>query len=656
MLTHENVGVEKLNYLPEIDGLRALAVTSVLLFHAFPSIFNAGFLGVDIFFVISGYLITGKLLWSDLRKLSSFSAFYAARVRRLLPAAICVSLCTLGFGLLVLNSMDLQTLAQSILSSALFYSNYYFWSVSDYFGPAAHDLHMLHTWSLSVEEQFYLLYPVLLAIFCRSAAILYVMVGVTLLSLVLALLTAAKSPELAFYSIHTRLWQLALGGIIAMLELNKDHTQSLKLSRGWVISSVALLSLLTPFSWHLSDSLLTGASGIWLRLAVCCGASIMILGHGANVFKWLRLRPIVYVGRISYPLYLWHWPILVVAFGYTQVIALPEELVTAAALFLAIVLAILTYHLVELRAKKVPVRKVVTVALISQLIVILISALIVLKEGLPDRRIGPLTAEEFASALRWNTGLRPVCARDSLNNPEQCQKNGSKPEIIVWGDSYAMALIPAVQIAAGPRQIRQLTLNSCNPVVGYATKPGHAKGQTAAEKCLAFNDQVMQELAVKPPGTTIVLSGRFVFSSTVALATGDAKYSLQEGRNALSATLKRLNQMQFEIVVVFPPPSSGFNTGACWESTIPLGLQNRCNWMLADSTKSTFRARDTLADLPSFVTPIVLDDFICPEGMCLASYEGVPMYRDGGHLSVEGSRAIGRDFGRLRQTLNPQRL
>jgi peptidoglycan/LPS O-acetylase OafA/YrhL len=344
-----------LPYRPDIDGLRAVAVGLVVAYHAFPKFITGGFIGVDVFFVISGYLITQLVLTSLQAGTFSLSEFYRRRVRRIVPALLVVmSACGL-FGWLLLLPSELQSLGKSMSWSAPFLANLYFARNGGYFDKAAELSPLLHLWSLGVEEQFYLIWPVLLMLAVRRRVTLGLLAGVIVTSLGISIWGAWHAPRPSFYLPAPRMWELALGGILAVWQLRVPHTSASSVrsipSRLWSrahVCSLAGLSLIAASAVLLTAHL--AIPGIWSAIPTA-GAALLI---GAGPFTPVSLlllgnRPMIFVGRLSYSLYLWHWPL----FSFARIILghTPAPVMATGLILVAMVAAYATYRLVE-----VPIR------------------------------------------------------------------------------------------------------------------------------------------------------------------------------------------------------------------------------------------------------------------------------------------------------------
>jgi peptidoglycan/LPS O-acetylase OafA/YrhL len=332
-----------LRYRPDIDGLRAVAVLGVIIYHAFPKALPGGFSGVDIFFVISGYLISGILYKGHREEKFSFSDFYARRIRRLFPSLITVLLLCLGYGWLVLLPTEYEKLGKHVAAGTLFIQNIVFWKEIGYFDVAVNLKPMLHLWSLAVEEQFYIFFPPLLLLIWKKKWPLAAIMGVLLIgSFIGNVVMSYQNGASDFFLTPYRAWEFLAGSLLAWWHFDKGHEEELPLHRD-VMSWFGVILMVVGMTILTKDQPYPG----WRALLPVAGTLLVIEGGGG---AWVNRRilshpTMVYVGLISYPLYLFHWP----ALSFLHIVkgqAPPDWMITSA-LGVALLLTLATYHGIE---------------------------------------------------------------------------------------------------------------------------------------------------------------------------------------------------------------------------------------------------------------------------------------------------------------------
>ena len=381
----------KINYRPEIDGLRSLAVISVIIYHANINIeniqfLNGGFFGVDIFFVISGYLIS-LLIFKELseKKTFSFSNFYKRRIRRIIPALLFVMMCSLPIGWIILPPSSFVSLSESILSSIGFVSNIYFhFSGIEYDAWKGLFVPLLHNWSLSIEEQFYIIFPLFIIIvfnFCRKYLLIF-LIFCFVSSFLMHLILNKDYPSTTFYFLHTRIWEFMAGSILAYLEVkNRQRCANIKFNTFFPIIGLFLIL----YSLYFFDEGIHNLS--YSLLSVIIGTCLFIWFTNKNdiIKKIFSTKVLVYIGLISYSLYLWHYPL----FSFAKITglvsgSLGKKIILA---FILLTLSVASYFIIEkpFRNKNFVFRKIKFLLAIFIVILLSLNLTIIKKKGFPQR-------------------------------------------------------------------------------------------------------------------------------------------------------------------------------------------------------------------------------------------------------------------------------
>jgi len=431
------------NYRSDIDGLRALAVVSVVIFHAFAWMVPGGYAGVDVFFVISGYLITTNIL-NGLNELTfTIQGFYQRRIRRIFPALVTMLVAVYVFGWFVLLATEYRQLGKHVGSGASFISNIILWQESGYFDTSSAVKPLTHLWSLGIEEQFYIVWPLLLwAIFKLRLHILTSTAVLAVISFAFGLWSLNNDVVGAYYSPINRFWELLIGAILAAVMLKRTYgDKATKWQQAGSIVGLVLI-VFTMFS-------LDGQSQFpgWNALAPTVGAALMI-GCGPHTLTARRvfsLRAIVWVGLISFPLYLWHWPILT----FARIISstMPTAQVRVAAVVLSVVLSWATYRLIEKPLRFHPRVKTITGALVASMIVIgLIGYVTFEKDGIDSREVVQMNPDvksgEDGGSNGWVQDTCGISDDQVAALFDSClEDNRETPRFALIGDSKSQALI-----------------------------------------------------------------------------------------------------------------------------------------------------------------------------------------------------------------------
>jgi len=498
-----------MKYRPDIDGLRAIAVLPVVFYHAGLPGFSGGFVGVDVFFVISGYLITRIIHDEMLEGRFSILSFYERRARRILPALFVVLAASLAAGWLWLAPDEYGGMARSAGATLLFVSNMWFWQNSGgYFEGGTDYFPLLHTWSLAVEEQFYIGFPLLLIVLVRLGrrATLGVTLALVVVSLALAIWATPRMPSASFYLLPTRIWELGIGSLLA-LELAPGHAPR------WAREAVAALGLAAI---GLAVTLYDGATSFpgLAALPPVLGAAALIWagGHGQTLAgRLLSWRPVVFIGLLSYSLYLWHWPIMAFARNRLFSVELPAAW-QAGTILLAFAAAWASWRFVER-----PFRAGQTRSLGRGPIFAL--------SGLGMGALGAAAALVFVTGgveSRFSTGqLAREAALIPPNEPDwRCNgiaqqvcdfggaAPGTAPSWAVWGDSHADSLLPAIgSVAAGQgRTVLFSSKGNCPPFPGLQ-RSDMPPSENAT--CSKLNQAMLKAILDDPQIETVFLGARW---------------------------------------------------------------------------------------------------------------------------------------------------
>jgi peptidoglycan/LPS O-acetylase OafA/YrhL len=449
-------------YRPDIDGLRAIAVMLVVNFHAFPQAMPGGFIGVDIFFVISGFLITGIVARELDQRRFSLLAFYNRRIRRIFPALIVVLGATLVLGWLWMLPAAYAKLSADVFASAAFFANIALLLQSGYFDIESAHKPLLHLWSLGIEEQFYLFWPLILMLGARLRLPLLATAGViALASFALNVALIGSNPVATFYLPFTRAWELLAGAALAC-----GFSQISQASRASNWRATAGLLLVAVAAAVLDTS--SAFPGWWAVLPVAGGVLLLSAPAAWLCRAVLAKRPMVWIGLISYPLYLWHWPLLVffAIIKFEPLTPGERELILLA----SALLAWLTYRLVEtpLRFGRPSALKIA--GLCAGMVLVAAAGGVVVEGRGFDFRLPPEIREMAdvpTQASQWRVHECLLDLSHERSFAESCVDRGRRPLVLLWGDSTAGALMPGLRQAQQTRDfgIAQFTASSCIPAL-----------------------------------------------------------------------------------------------------------------------------------------------------------------------------------------------
>ncbi len=574
-----------ITYKPEIDGLRAIAVLAVVAYHAGWTV-RAGFVGVDVFFVISGYLIT-KLLHDELRATGriDFANFYARRARRILPALFVVVAATLASAVAWMPPAELADTAKAAAAAFVFSANVFFSASTDgYFDPDPQQNPLLHLWSLGVEEQFYIVWPVVL-ILARKRPVVALSILAALSFLLAEFLLWQGNQQVAFYQMPTRAWELALGGLVAMRPVTFPR---------WATWAGAVLVVASCFPT------LAHFPGIGAMPAVLASAMLLAgiqQGHKIAPLAW---KPMVWIGLISYSLYLWHWPLLVLGKG------LPPML----AVCLSIAAAAFTYRYIETPFRhglKLPPAKTVAVA----------AGVLGLSTAIAWALAPVIHVDRNTAPSIYAAGCDSFLANDDLN-PCEFGDRQSRQVVVIVGDSVAMQWFPAIYPPLKNRRLIVLTKSSC-PMIDVTVY--NARINRDYVVCDTWREKALQFIEATKPESVIVGS------------SNDYPLTESEWIGGTSRVMDRIAKSTDHVHLMRSTPyieidgAHPFNDVARWQSTAVAGMRN--------------------------VSQVDMNDVVCPQGICPANAGGVPVFKDGRHLSESYVASISLDLA-ARLQLTPE--
>ena len=618
----------------DIQVLRAIAVLSVLIFHFELPGLSKGFLGVDIFFVISGYLMSRVIIHELDEGRFSAARFYLRRARRLLPAALAMLLVVTAVVPHVLPHSMLRDYAWQWLGTLTFSANIVLWQQSGYFDGAAALKPLLHAWSLALEEQYYFALPLILYLAGRRWR-LATLVLLTLASFAACQWSLGRDPSAAFYLLPTRAWELLIGSLCALPARQGERTG--RADSAWLCLPLMALGLLMGFdaTHPRGDALL-----------VCLATAGLILWPSRALMStapWMR--PLHWIGDRSYSLYLVHWPLVALAKSI-WLEGVPTH-ISVALLLASFALAHVSYVLVEQ-----PFRQVDSASALARKLGWLLVPL-ALASSLMWQAIQTPGERDWAHTLRPNHGFSPACEYDSDFTPRPACADAPQAHTLVWGDSYAMHLIPALTGQADHGGVMQATRSVCSPTLAYARQlasdpPGRGL------QCLSFNRSMLAYLAGAPHIQYVVLASRwqYFFDDPVVNAQGQAAQPTRSDLvRSVADVVAQLRQLGKKVIVVSPPALLGpqVDLALCTERramgllTIMASTQADCAFSRREAQAGQGEVRALLTELAStsHVEVVDLADFNCDGDRCVTTIDGTPVYRDFGHLSHEGAQLMG---------------
>lgn len=654
------------NYRPDIDALRAIAVIFVIGFHAFPVLFPGGFIGVDIFFVISGFLIS-TIISDGLRAGNfSFVDFYIRRIKRIFPDLLVVLLTCLAFGWFALLPSEYAQLGKHTLGAAGFVANILFWRESGYFDVAAETKPLLHLWSMGIEEQFYIIWPLIL---WAGAKLRISLVLVTLffcvISFVFSIYEIHHDAVAAFYFPFTRFWELLAGAWLAQWKFRSADA----LSRFKRMFDIVFNLRYRDVAIKKNDVFYRNCRSIFgVALIVCCGVlltstvqfpgwwaflpiagTVLIISSGSET--WLNRvilsnRLLVWIGLISFPLYLWHWPLL----SFARILEgdTPQLFIRGTAVLMAFPLAWLTYLIVEIPIRRAKSDLIAAVSLCFLMIVVgCVGYRIYQKKGLPSRAIALANHDENQTVSAKTNPPTPCTSEDKYalvsRYCSQYRAENSKKTIVLWGDSTAASWRTVFLALANKKNYNVVVISheSCPPLLYQGSRAVDFNNAVQGIDCTygLIQDQAIALIRDFKPDATVFLASWIWLFPSEAIASDNvlAKKTLSANEERVRATINELEKIS-QLVV--------FESWPLLPKT-PAYHVSRINFLQRQKEIDSFDARPftkynenisaMLKRLSSretiFFNPL---EKICSE-KCSPTLNGVKMFQDAYHITPQGS-------------------
>ena len=664
-----------LRYRPDIDGLRAIAVLSVVIFHAFPGRIKGGFIGVDVFFVISGYLISLIIFEGLASRTLRLSDFYARRIKRIFPALLLVLVSSYAFGWIALLSNEYKELGKHIAAGAGFVSNLVLWSEAGYFDNSAHTKPLLHLWSLGIEEQFYILWPIAIWIaWRRNSSILAITAITFFISFSLNIRDAERDSVSAFYFPHTRFWELLSGSLLAWIIFKNRtglqtqkfgflaqtrETRHIKQDNNYLNFTPNLLStagcavLGSGFLFITEEVSFPGA---WAAIPVFGTALIILAGPSAWINRTiLSNRIAVWFGLISFPLYLWHWPLL----SFARIVegSAPQRSIRIFAVLLSIALAWLTYRYIERPLRLGKTGKATVPLLLSLIVIVGLTGFVTYeRDGLKfrNKELGEV-AEIFStpfpkiSHINCNSKTEEI-SHFTFNDGCRLSKD-THPKIMFIGDSHTAHYRNGVWSEFPNDAVLMVVQTGCLPF----TNDKKLKGD-----CRKKHDALLSYIEKNTSAETVVLSGYWASLISGGFHRQDEHWRIPKTPNIDDIDSFKANASEFirrvlatgkKIILFMDTPDLRFNIKDCFEFR-PLRSSIKRPVTECWIDEAEFNQRTDIYDK---VIHEILKNYpevklfnprkhLCKNEKCAVSDGRIPYYSDGDHLNHHGAKFIMKEF------------
>jgi len=662
--------IDGVGYRADIDGLRALAILPVVFYHAGIPGFAGGFVGVDVFFVISGYLMARLISGEIDRGEFSLLRFYERRVRRIFPALFAMVAASAVMAWLFFMPVELTYFARSVEATALFISNFRFEREMSYFDIGAQMKPLLHTWSLSVEEQFYIVFPLVLMLISRLGR----RRAVSILALLLIVSLAASAwmvrhaPEVAFYQSQYRAWELLLGAVLAFNLVPAPAHEAVR--RILTVAGIVLIAF-AVFAYS-EDTVFPGLAA----LVPCAGAALIIHGQATDgvASRFLRATPLVFIGLISYSLYLWHWPIIVFAryIGGAQLSLVQGVLIVAA----SFIVAVLSWRFIERpfrgHSSHVARKPLFGTAAAVVAASIAFGSYVAAERGLPGRL--PPVAREIYNATYDTprfTGENCTVGDDpsmsEIRSGDLCRLGtpGSEPSFLVWGDSHAEAMASAIEAAAEQTGGQGFLAgrSSCPPLIDV-----ELSDRRDTERCEEFNAAVRDLIAARHISTVFLVAywPKYVhdaelpnegvyFDASVPPPVEDHSAPISE---AMDRTLSDLTKLGAKVVLVMDVPEMGRYVPEALAKAVSRDTSTDIAPPWPYIAKRQALSRAMLKTFASKYDAVIVDPLpaFCSNGHCDAARDGIPLYRDADHITATTAKSLSYLYLPVFRSLSPDNV
>jgi peptidoglycan/LPS O-acetylase OafA/YrhL len=610
-----------MRYRPDITALRAVAVLPVVLFHLGAPLLTGGYIGVDVFFVISGFLIT-RLIDSDIESGSfTIAQFYQRRVRRIFPALFVMMFVVCIASYLILMPPELKNFGESLASTAAFSSNLMFWYQGmDYFDGPADLKPLLHTWSLAVEEQFYIFFPLLMVVVRSYRARISLLALFAFLSLCLSLHEMQLRPSSAFYLPQCRCWELLFGSLISLLPRRTFKTP---FSSNW-LQPAGFLAIILPMLLYTSETRFPGLAALPPVLGTC---AILYAGETPSLqlnrlYLWW---PATFFGNISYSLYLWHWPIIVL---YKYVVLRDLRYTDMAMIFIASVLAAAaSYYLVENPTRRAQWHRTTLFGASGAIIAvfILFGSFEDFRKGLPSRFAGYAPPPISEPSVQPPAGCWGQLGATGNNwQSASCEITSGHHKTVLWGDSFALHYVAGFERYHDliDTTIFFLARSGCPPLIGF--------DHPLEPSCKIFNENAVRYIKELRPDS-VVLSARWIYN---ALNPTDRRVVMAD----LTNTIQFLDALHINVLVIGQSPSFEFKSTYDYLFRLKRAGVTAADFVprldFSQSFQSALAAASVLAH---FFDPMAV---VCPAYKCSLVSDNRFLTLDGGHLTADKSEEV----------------